>query len=435
MIRSPARRQATAARAILPGALLACLLLACGGNSPVTGPQVATVDVVPDEALIVGVGDGAGFSAIARDANHMIVAGTPDWSVDNPAVASILPGGLATGIATGVTTVTATIGGVSGTARLEVFVPERITRYEPGQSYFGRNKYVEYIPGELPVILSAPHGGAMAPAEIPNRTFGVTSSDRNTLELTLAMRDALIDVTGQAPHVILSHLHRRKLDPNREIVEAAQESPYAELAWEEFHEWIRTARAIVAGDFGKGMYFDIHGHGHDIDRLELGYLLSSDELNQPDMALNSLEVVARTSIRDLGRTSPIPFSQLLRGPTSLGGLFGEEDVASVPSPSAPGPGDAPYFRGGYNTRQHGSSEDAEVISGVQIEHHYGGVRDSEESRRAYAAKAARAIRGFMLEHYGFFEAGGGGPVVADFGFPSGSRQPIIQDGHERSLLR
>ena len=156
------------------------------------------------------------------------------------------------------------------------------------------------------------------------------------------------------------------------------------------------------------MYFDIHGHGHDIDRLELGYLLTSEELNRPDIALNSLEVVARTSIRDLGRTSPIPFSQLLRGPTSFGGLFDEEEIPSVPSPSAPGPGAAAYFRGGYNTRQHGSSEDAEVISGVQIEHHYGGIRDTHMSRVDYAAKAARVIRNFMLEHYGFFETGGTG---------------------------
>ena len=409
---SPAR-PAAPTRALTPWALpapglLAALLLGCGGGDSPTGPQVATVDVVPDEALIVGVGDGVAFSAVARDANDLIVSGTPEWSVDNPAVASILPGGFATGLANGITAVTATIGGASGTARLEVHVPERITRYEPGQSYFGRNEYVEYIPGELPVVLSAPHGGALDPREIPPRTYGVSSSDRNTIELTLAIREALVALTGQAPHVILSHLHRSRLDPNREIVEAAQENPYAEQAWEEFQDWIGFARSDVAGEFEKGMYFDIHGHGHDIDRLELGYLLTSEELNRPDIALNSLEVVARTSIRDLGRTSPIPFSQLLRGPTSFGGLFDEEEIPSVPSPSAPGPGAAAYFRGGYNTRQHGSSEDAEVISGVQIEHHYGGIRDTHMSRVDYAAKAARVIRNFMLEHYGFFETGGTG---------------------------
>ncbi len=385
----------------------ALLLFACGGESG-TEPQVAEVIVVPDQALIVGEGGGAQFSAFAHDAAGKTITASADWSVGTSGVAEISDHGFATGRANGVTTVTATIGGVSGTAQLEVYVPRVITDYEPGQHYYGRRDYVEYIPGELPVILSSAHGGLLAPEEIPDRGYGVLRNDLNSLELTLAMRQALIDLTGQAPHVILSHLHRSKLDANREIEEAAQDNPYAELAWEEFQEWVAVARSIVSGDFEKGLYFDIHGHGHDIERLELGYLLTSDELNRPDINLNSLETVASTSIRELGRTSPIPFSQLLRGPTSLGGLFQAEDIPSVPSPAAPGPGDDPYFRGGYNTRRHGSLDDAEVIDGIQIEHHYRGVRDSEENRAEYAARAARVIRAFMLEHYGFFEMGSRG---------------------------
>lgn len=398
-----------AARALLAACgLLALGILGCGGDTAVSDSEVATVDIEPGEMLLVGVGDGASFTATARDADGFFVAGTARWSIDRPAVATITEAGFASALAAGTAMVTATIGGVSATAQLEVYVPARINHYTVGQSYYGRRDYVEYIPGTLPVILSSSHGGRATPNEIPTRTYGVVRNDTNSLELTVAMRQALIDLTGQAPHVIYSHLHRSKLDANREIVEAAQDNPYAEQAWEEFHEWIRVARTAVAADFGKGMYFDIHGHGHDIERLELGYLLTSEELNRPDVALNSLAVVAETSIRDLGRTSPIPFSQLLRGPTSLGGLFAEEDVPSVPSPTATGPGDAPYFRGGYNTREYGSFHDAEVVSGIQIEHHYRGVRDTPDNRFVYATKAARVIRDFMLEHYGFFETGGPG---------------------------
>nr|MBP9196721.1 hypothetical protein [Saprospiraceae bacterium] len=36
----------------------------------------------------------------------------------------------------------------------------------PGQSYFGFNQYIEYIAGNLPVILSAPHGGDKVPSDI-----------------------------------------------------------------------------------------------------------------------------------------------------------------------------------------------------------------------------------------------------------------------------
>ena len=390
--------------------LLALTVPGCGGDTAVSAPDVATVDIEPAEMLLVGVGDGASFTATARDADGFFVAATAEWSIDRPAVATMSEAGFASAISAGTATVTATIGGVSATARLEVYVPARIGHYTVGQSYYGRRDYVEYIPGTLPVILSSSHGGAMTPNEIPDRSYGVVRNDLNSLELTVAMRQALIDLTGQAPHVIYSHLHRSKLDANREIVEAAQDNPYAEQAWEEFHDWIMVARTAVAADYGKGMYFDIHGHGHDIERLELGYLLTSEELNRPDIALNSLAVVAETSIRDLGRTSPIPFSQLLRGPKSLGGLFAEEDIPSVPSPTDPGPGDAPYFRGGYNTREYGSFRDAEVVSGIQIEHHYRGVRDTPDNRFVYATRAARVIRGFMLEHYGFFETGGVAPA-------------------------
>ena len=392
------------------GGLLALNILGCGGETAVSTREIATVDIDPGEMLLVGVGDGASFTATARDADGFFVAGTARWSIDKPAVATITEAGFASAVAGGIATVTATIGGVSGTAQLEVYVPARISHYTVGQSYYGRRDYVEYIPGTLPVILSSSHGGRVTPNEIPNRTFGVVRNDTNSLELTVAMRQALIDLTGQAPHVIYSHLHRSKLDANREIVEAAQDNPYAEQAWEEFHEWIKVARTAVAADYGKGMYFDIHGHGHDIERLELGYLLTSEELNRPDASLNSLAVVAETSIRDLGRTSPIAFSHLLRGPKSLGGLFAEEEIPSVPSPIAPGPGDAPYFRGGYNTREYGSYYDAEVVSGIQIEHHYRGVRDTPDNRFVYATKAARVIRDFMLEHYGFFDTGGATPA-------------------------
>ncbi len=374
----------------------------CGGDSP-TAPGVVTVEVIPRETLLVGVGDGTGYAVSARDAEGRLVSVQPEWSIDRPEVASISERGFATALAAGTATVRATVGGATGTARLEVYLPPEIARYEPGESYLGRKGYAEYIPGRLPVILSSAHGGSMTPGEIPARSFGVVRNDRNSLELTLAMRAALIRLTGYAPHVILSHLHRSRLDANREIVEAAQENPFAERAWQEFQDWIRVARAAVAGEFQKGLYFDIHGHGHAIDRLELGYLLTAEELNRPDAALNSLEVVAQTSIRDLGRTSPIPFSQLLRGPASFGGLLAAEGVPSVPSPDDPGPGDAPYFRGGYNTRVHGSVMDAEVVSGIQLEHHYGGIRDTPANRTAYAEKVARVIRDFMREHYGFFE--------------------------------
>ena len=395
---------------------LALLLWACGGGE-VGGPRpelpgVASVEVIPGATLIVGEGGEADFRAVARTGTGMAVSGSLRWSVEDPEIATIVSEGAATavvrGVAPGVTRIVAAVDGVRGEARLEVFVPEEVARYEPGRSYFGRNGYVEYIPGDMGIVLSAPHGGALLPAEIPDRAGGIHVTDTNTRELALAMRDALLELTGRTPHVIISHLVRAKLDPNREIVEAAEGNPNAEQAWREFQAWIETARTTVAEDFASGLYLDIHGHGHAIDRLELGYLLGRDDLNLTDAALDRAEVVSRTSIRTLAERSSLAFSQLLRGEMSLGGLLEAEDVASVPSPADPSPGDAPYFRGGYNTREHGSLAAGETVSGIQIEHHYRGVRDTDRNRRDYAARAARALRRFMLEHYGEHNAGIGG---------------------------
>lgn len=399
-------RRASGWRVFAKRALALLLLASCGGDAP-SEPVVASLRVEPQEALIVGAGGSAIFSALAFDAGSAPVRVSPTWSVADGEVASVGSGGSATGIASGQTTVTASFAGLEASARLEVYVPAEVSSYEPGQRYFGRRGYVEYVPGELPLILSASHGGALLPREVPDRTWGTVRADRNTLELAIAMRDALVETTGFAPHLVLSHLHRSKLDPNREIEEAAQGNPYAEQAWREFHEMTRTARATVWGAFGEGLYLDIHGHSHDIPRVELGYLLTAEKLNESDAALNSLAVVRCTSIRELGRDSPLPFSQLLRGATSFGGLLQEEGVRSVPSPSDPSPGADPYWRGGYNTREHGSRADGELISGIQLEHHWAGIRDTEENRRDYAARAARVVRRFMTEHFGYFEPGSG----------------------------
>jgi hypothetical protein len=71
----------------------------------------------------------------------------------------------------------------------------------------------------------------------------------------------------------------------------------------------------------------------------------------------------------------------------------------VPSPGDPDPGGAAYFSGGYNTWRHGSREGG-TVSGIQVEMHYPGVRDTEESREAFAAGLAIAIETMLELHFG-----------------------------------
>ena len=170
-----------------------------------------------------------------------------------------------------------------------LITPSLCQTYIPGESYFGQNDYIEFIAGNLPIVISAPHGGGLEPIEIPDRdcTGCVYVRDSRTQELVRQMSDAIFEEFGCYPYIIINRLHRKKLDANRDIGDAADGDPLAEQAWFDFHDFIETAKDSITGNFGKGLYLDLHGHGHDIQRLELGYRISKSELQLSDSELDA----------------------------------------------------------------------------------------------------------------------------------------------------
>jgi N-formylglutamate amidohydrolase len=269
--------------------------------------------------------------------------------------------------------------------------PPPPSAFTPGVPVYGARNFVEYVPGALAVVISVPHGGAVAPSDIPNRTVGTTVTDNNTIELGRAIAAALEARTGRAPHLVITHLRRTKLDANREVVEAAAGNPQAIQAWNEFHAFVDTAKAIAVAQHGFAVYLDLHGHGHPIARLELGYLLSAASLGLEDKDLNA-GFLATSSLRGLPALQR-PFAEVLRGPTSLGGLLAVRGFPAVPSPAMPSPGTDPYFNGGYNTQRH---TDGPVV-GLQIEANFTGVRDTDASRRAFASALAESLHRWIEE--------------------------------------
>ena len=95
------------------------------GTATLTVAQVvASLEVTPAEATIVGAGTTQHFTATARDASGYVVANAAFvWTTSDSLVATIDGNGLATAVATGLVTITARSGGVSGTAMLHVCVP------------------------------------------------------------------------------------------------------------------------------------------------------------------------------------------------------------------------------------------------------------------------------------------------------------------------
>lgn len=273
--------------------------------------------------------------------------------------------------------------------------------YIPGVSYFGRNNYIEYIAGNIPLIISVPHGGDLSPSEIPNRVCGdETVTDSYTVDLARELITAINKITGCYPHVIICNLKRTKLDANRELETAACGNQWAETAWNEFHQYLDIASAKVTQESGKGLYIDLHGHGHAIQRLELGYLLTAVHLRYSDFTLNTVTYKNLSSILNLinSNISGSSHSELLRGMTSLGTLFAIKNVPSVPSIDDPFPlsGES-YFSGGYNTDRHGSRTQG-TIDGIQIECNQD-VRFTSTARKDFAAKAATVLLNYLTIHY------------------------------------
>lgn len=274
--------------------------------------------------------------------------------------------------------------------------------YTPGESYFSPNGYIEYIAGDMPLVISAPHGGALQPAAIPDRDCAgcVYTNDAFTEELSRSVFSAIHGLTGCYPHLIINHLHRKKLDANRAVAEAADGNPAAAQAWSHFHQFIGAARSRVSADFGKGLYIDLHGHGHAIQRLELGYLLYEDELQLGDAALNTATYIDYSSLRYLAGDNPgnHTHAELLRGTVSLGHLLGESGYPAVPSPANPFPlPGEPYFEGGYNTARY-SSYQGGTVDGIQVECNQS-VRFDPALREIFAEDLAAGLVDFLALHY------------------------------------
>ena len=275
--------------------------------------------------------------------------------------------------------------------------------YHPGETYFGANDFIEYKAGNLPIIISAPHGGSLEPNNIPDRDCSgcVYVKDAFTEELIRQIYDAIVEEFDCYPHVVINRLHRRKLDANRSIGDAADGNPLAEQAWTDFHHFVDAAKDSTTANYSKGLYLDLHGHGHTIQRLELGYRITKSELQLPNSALNQNSHVEDASIRNLvgSNLNKLNLALLIRGEDSFGELYEQENFPAVPSFTQPFPeDDESYFRGGYNTQRHGSQEGGS-IDGIQIECNRIGVRDNFDNREAFAAATARSLKKYLTKHY------------------------------------
>jgi len=274
------------------------------------------------------------------------------------------------------------------------------SQYTVGVSYYGDSSWIEYIPGDMPIIIVAPHAGTLQPNSLPD--INTRGSDNGTMDLALFMKDSLHFKSGGCrPHIIINHLRPNKLNPVKsasDSVSASGTNTYALNALNEFHNFIQIAHAKVTADFGKGHYFELHGNGTAEKWNMIGLGIPKSVLKLSDSVINTK--VNNSTIKNLCTSGGANFLEVLKGTTSLGGMLDSLGWKSSPSPAHPSPPDSvTFFYAGQNTWRYGSKYTGS-IDATHLETYWQFmVYNSNKSK--YSNDLADVMLKFMTIHYGF----------------------------------
>lgn len=233
---------------------------------------------------------------------------------------------------------------------------------------------VETERGELPVIITAPHGGRDdVPGCEPRSAVGsrfVTAPDFNTGRLARGIAAELERLTGKKPYLVVARFHRKFIDANRRADEAYG-SPGCRADYEHYHAQIRGSVDEVRAKFPHAMLFDIHGQSAYRDSILRG--------TRHGVTLTRL----------LARAGP----PAVTGPDSVFGRFAAMGYSIIPSNEA-SPLDrieAKNYTGGHTVDLYGS-HNTDGIDTMQLE--FGrDLRDTAIVDRT-ARDAARAMAAF-----------------------------------------
>lgn len=233
---------------------------------------------------------------------------------------------------------------------------------------------VEISAGELPVILTAPHGGVESlpgcDERTPVGTRFVTGPDAHTDRLARLIAAELRQITGRAPYLVIARFHRKYIDANRRPEEAYGD-PGCAAAYAAYHAAVRSHIDDIRGKYPHAMLFDVHG--------QIAYrnaILRGTRYGRTVQAL-----LARAG------------AAAINGPDGVFGRFAALGYNIVPgNNNAPtDPVEAKNYIGGHTVEIYGSHR-SDGIDAMQLE--YG--RDLREGAalEATARDSARAIAAF-----------------------------------------
>ncbi len=229
--------------------------------------------------------------------------------------------------------------------------------------------FLVVTPGELPLILTAPHGGT-AMAGLPARHGGVQSRDVHTLEVTLALAQRLHYVLGVPPYVVAAKFSRKAIDANR-AADQAFDDPGAAPLYHAYHDAIVRFVAELDQRFPNGtLLIDIHGQATDALTVFRG---TQD---------------GATVRRLLGRAG----AAALIGPDSILGALAAKGYAVFPANTPPDASpEHRAYKGGFTVQTY--SRDGAGIDALQLE-----LGTTLRTKPGFADDLADAIATFARAH-------------------------------------
>lgn len=318
--------------------------------------------------------------------------------------------------------------------------------YKPGDTVYGFKQYVKLVVGDddAPLLLGVPHDGtAIGEPEIEET--GKTGRDINTLPLAFEIARSFKSTTKKRAWIVINTIGRKRVDPNTfpNEVEKRYSSTDAKHTYLSYHSLLNAARSRMAliQKVGKGAFFlDLHGQAHTyqipqpyvsvngktlsskfIDHTELGYGLSNYAISQSDEYIDNL--ADSSTIAAIAKANAnVPFSQMIRGPYSFGGLLEAERIVAVPGTNikvletskelfgVDRSGAAkrrPYFNGGYCVRKYGTAMLGSMvgfndnISAIQAETPGITVRNNAAIIEVSGPRFSRAIVNYLNKWHGY----------------------------------
>ena len=236
--------------------------------------------------------------------------------------------------------------------------------------------------GQLPLVITAPHGGKLVLTVGAPRTGKdaegkpiaqfATVLDTNTDQLALQFAKEVEILTGKRPWLVIANFSRKFVDANRPVAQGAENEEQASVH-ALFHEKIAFAVQEAKKMSPSAMLLDIHGQGADKASIFRG-------------------TQHRKSVR---RMISEEGSSMFFSPKSFLGQMDSLGLKVVPSREKPDEKEDPRFNGGYIVQTYGSHQD-KGIDAIQLE--FGGNYRSTKTVADTAKKLAKSWFNWYSTH-------------------------------------